>query len=76
MRRCVPEPGFALLRGQLVEGLGFLFAQEGFVVILVAVGVVVGVVTQIALMMHTFLLRRHGETERQKHREDKQLHVL
>lgn len=72
----VPEPGLALLRGQLVEGLGFLFAQEGLVVVLVALGVVVGMVAQIALVVHAFLLRRHGEAERQQHREDKQLHFL
>lgn len=72
----VPESGFALLRGQLVECLGFLFAQEGVVVVLVALSVVVGVVAQITLVVYAFLLRRHGEAERQNHRKDKQLHFL
>lgn len=53
--------GFALLRGQLVKGLGLLLAQEGLVVILVTLAVLVGVIAQIAAVMDALLLGGHGE---------------
>lgn len=52
---------FTLFRGQLVEGLCLLFAQESLVVVLKAVSVVVGVVAQVGMVMDAFLLSRDCE---------------
>lgn len=55
----------ALLGGQLVKGLGLLLAQEGLVVVLVAVSIVVDVITEISLVMDALLLsgdsKGHGD---------------
>lgn len=63
----LPQSVFALLWAELVKSFGFLFAQESLVVILVSLGIVVGMVTKVAMLMYTFLFCRHGQSDPDQH---------
>lgn len=71
----LPEALFALLRGELVECFGLLFAQKGLVVVLEAFIVVVGLSGYLGVLVeHSVFLdrrlalhRRHGAEEHGAH---------
>lgn len=68
MNQSFPPPslrqfGLALLGGELIEGLGLLAAQEGLMVVLEALRVVVLVVAQVGVVVNPLLLRRNSESD-------------
>ena len=80
-RETLPEPLLALLWGQLVERLGLLLPQKGFVVIVKVVAVVVVPVTEKLIVMNPVLLLRGlaggvHHTEGKAHHKGPQLHLL
>ena len=80
-RETLPEPLLALLWGQLVERLGLLLPQKGFVVVVKVVAVVVVPVTEKLIVMNPVLLLRGlaggvHHTEGKAHHKGPQLHLL
>ena len=66
-----PQPLLALLRGELVEGLGVLLAQEGLVVVLEALVVLGRPLAQVRVGPHHALLA-HGGLGPQRRRRQQQ----
>lgn len=67
-----PQPLLALLRAELIEGLGVLFAQEGLVIVLEALVVLGRPLAQLRVGPHHALLAHRGlgpQRQRQRQRQ-------
>lgn len=80
-KEILPKPLLALLWCELVEGLGLLLSQKGFMVIVKVLGVIVFSVTKWFVLVNALLLFRGfaggiNHTESKAHDKWPQLHLL
>lgn len=73
----LPQPLLALLRRELVESLGLISAQEGVMVVIEALGIIVDLVAELGLVVDSVLLLRglggdaeHGQRQAQQELRD------